>query len=66
MVRLGADRLIDHHLKNEVSAAFEVEAEMNPIQQSFFQACPAESLRNAKNPIKKENQDGDNAYGFDG
>ena len=65
MVRLRADRLIHNHLKNEVGATLQVEAEADPAKQCFFQARLVEALGNAKYPIKTENQDDDNAYGFE-
>src|SRR5437660_1786104 len=57
MVGLGTDRFIHNDLKDEISPAFQVKTKVDAAKECFFGCISTQALGNAKDSVKKEDQD---------
>ena len=64
MIGISINGVIDHHLKNQVSAAFEIKAEVNATLQAGEKAGTGQALRYPKDTEEKYHHDCDDEDGF--
>ena len=57
VVGLGVDRFLDLHLQNQVGAALQIEAQVNPLGQCRGQVLAAQAGRHAKDAVETNHQD---------
>ncbi len=61
---LGIDRVIDHHLKDEVGAALQIEPQMDAVQHRLLERVAAQAGRNTEDAVEKDQQHSDDDCSF--
>ncbi len=64
VVRFGVDRFRHHHLQNQVSAAAQIQAKVNPLGHGLRQSLAADARRDPKDAVDANHQDRDNQGNF--
>ncbi len=64
VVRFGVDRFRHYHLQNQVSAAAQIQAEVNPLGQGFRQGLAGDARRHPEDAVDENHQDRNNQGNF--
>src|ERR1700756_2683734 len=59
-----ADCLIDHNLQDEAGAAFEIEAQMNSVEERLLEGRPGESAGDSRDSENANHEHGNDQNGF--